>query len=465
MPLPPTADPSQDHTLDASLRSWVPSANDATTDFPPQNLAFCSYIDPASGEAEIGCRIGDQIVRLPVLHDAGLLDDDEHHNHALCDALVMPTLNHLVGLGQSVLSDIRRRVQLFITDGDPGGQPMRRLRKTALFAASDVMFLPPTMPPNYTDFYASIHHATTVGSMFRPDNPLLPNYKFVPIGYHGRASSIVPSGITFPRPKGQTKKDDAPGAPISPPTFGPTTMLDYELEMGMVIAEGNDLGEPISIHNAHKHIAGLTLVNDWSARDFQKWEYQPLGPFLAKNFATSVGDCLVTLDALAPFRTRALARPAEDPAPLDYLLDEADQSHGAFDITLEVAIRSKKMREAGAPAFVISRSNAFAGMYWTLAQLLTHHTSNGCPLQSGDLLASGTISGPGDNERGCLLEATWQGRDSAGKPRPRKPITLPTGEERTFLADGDEVILRGWCEKPGFRRIGFGQCAGMIAEG
>jgi fumarylacetoacetase len=451
-----------DHTLSPNLRSWVESANDPTTDFPPQNLPLCSFINPQTEDAGIGMRIGDKIVQLSVLHDAGLIDDGDHHNHNLCEAVQMPTLNYLLREVPQVLSDLRRRVQNFILEGDAGGQSMRRLRQKALVSADEVMFLPPSMPANYTDFYASVHHATTVGSMFRPENPLLPNYKYVPIGYHGRASSIVPSGITFPRPKGQTKKDDAPGAPFTPPTFGPSAMMDYELEMGVIIAEGNDLGEPIAIKDARKHMAGLTLVNDWSARDFQKWEYQPLGPFLAKNFATSVGDCMVTMDALAPFRCAAYARPAGDPAPLDYLFDEQDQKLGGFDITLEVSIRTKQMREKNMMPFVTCTGRAFREMYWTLAQLVTHHTSNGCPLQPGDLIASGTISGPASSERGCLLESTWQGRDAEGKVKPRKAIELPSGEKRIFLEDGDEVILRGWCEREGYRRIGFGRCAGMI---
>lgn len=460
----PGSDVSMDLTLSANLKSWVESANDPGTDFPPQNLPFCSFIDPETEDGAVGVRIGDQVVNLKTLHDAGVLDDGEHHNHGLCHAVEMPTLNYLVGLGQGVLSEVRRRVQNFLLDGPPGGQPMRRLRQSALHAADEVMFLPPSMPANYTDFYASIHHASTVGSMFRPDNALLPNYKYVPIGYHGRASSIVPSGIVFPRPKGQTKKDDAPGAPFTPPTFGLSQMMDFELELGLIVSEGNELSEPVAIGDAWKQIAGLVLVNDWSARDFQKWEYQPLGPFLAKNFATSVGDCMVTMDALAPFRCGAFKRPAGDPAPLEYLFDASDQEFGGFDVTLEVSVRSKQMREKNMPAMVVCKSNAFKEMYWTLAQLIAHHTSNGCPLQPGDLLASGTISGPGSHERGCLLEATWQGRDSEGKPKPRKPLDLPSGEQRTFLADGDEVIMRGWCEREGYRRIGLGRCVGMIGD-
>jgi fumarylacetoacetase len=313
---------------------------------------------------------------------------------------------------------------------------------------------------NYTDFYASIHHAATVGSMFRPDNPLLPNYRHVPIGYHGRASSIVVSGTEVRRSRGQIPPpDDKPG---QGPTFGPCRMLDYELEVGAFVGPGNNLGEPVPIGRAEDHIFGLCLVNDWSARDIQKWEYQPLGPFLAKNFATTISPYVVALEALEPFRCPAYRRPAGDPRPLDYLYDEQDQARGGFDITLEVWLRSAEMERRGMSPVRLSRSNAFREMYWTFAQMLAHHTSNGCNLQPGDLLASGTVSGTGPAERGCLLELTWQGRGPDAKPLPRKPIELPTGEKRVFLEDGDEVIFKGYCERDGFRRIGFGECRGKI---
>jgi fumarylacetoacetase len=290
---------------------------------------------------------------------------------------------------------------------------------------------------DYTDFYASIHHATNVGAMFRPDNPLLPNYKWVPIGYHGRASSIVVSGTPFKRPSGQTREDQN-----APPVFGPTKRLDYELEVGAIIAGGNPLGSAIPIDEAESHVAGLCLVNDWSARDIQTWEYQPLGPFLAKNFATTISPWVVTLDALEPYRV-PLARAQGDPEPLPYL-----RGGTGFDITLEVWLKTAKMREP-----VRLSRGSFRDMYWTIAQLVTHHASNGCNLRPGDLLASGTVSGPAKESRGCLLELTSRGAE---------PISLPSGEARRFLEDGDEVILRGFCERGGLPRVGFGDCRGSV---
>jgi fumarylacetoacetase len=315
-----------------------------------------------------------------------------------------------------------------------------------LFALSDVEMLLPASVSDYTDFYASIFHATNVGKLFRPDNPLLPNYKYVPIGYHGRASSLIPSGIPVRRPCGQTRDGDAD------PKFGPTKALDYELEVGFYVSGENKLGEAVPIAQAEEHIFGICLVNDWSARDIQAWEYQPLGPFLAKSFATSLSPWVVTMEALAPFRAHAFARPAGDPAPLPYLLDPGDQENGGIDLWLEVALLSPRMREAGIAPVVLGCSN-FRDMYWTMAQMLTHHASNGCNLRAGDLLASGTVSGADKTARGCLLELTSRGKD---------PVTLPTGEQRKFLEDGDEIILRGFCEREGFRRIGLGHCRGTI---
>jgi len=306
----------------------------------------------------------------------------------------------------------------------------------------------PTRVGDYTDFYASIHHASNVGSMFRPDNALLPNYKWVPIGYHGRASSVVPSGTSVRRPSGQSRDDAS-----SPPTFGPSRRLDYELEIGAIIAEGNAIGTPIPIAAAERHVAGLCLVNDWSARDIQAWEYQPLGPFLAKSFATTMSPWIVTLDALAPFRAPTAVRDSGDPAPLPYLDDPDDSEHGGFDIALEVLLTTRRMRDEGAPPWRVS-AGSFATMYWSLAQLVAHHTSNGCNLQPGDLLASGTVSGPTKESRGCLLERTWRGTE---------PLELPTGETRRFLEDDDEVIMRAWCERVGRRRIGFGECRGIVS--
>ena len=305
-----------------------------------------------------------------------------------------------------------------------------------LIKQSEVEMILPCEIGDYTDFYASIHHATNVGSMFRPDNPLLPNYRWIPIGYHGRASSIVVSGTSFHRPKGQTRDDAS-----QPPQFGPTKRLDYELEVGVMIGKGNALGQSVPIDRAEQHILGLCIVNDWSARDVQTWEYQPLGPFLAKNFATSISPWIVTLDALAPFRVDA---PVNDPPPLPYLSPPG----ALYEIALEVWLRSAKMREP----MLVSRGN-FRDMYWTIAQLVTHHASNGCNLRAGDLLASGTVSGTTKESRGCLLERTWRGSE---------PLELPTGEQRRFLEDGDEVIMRAYCEREGATRIGFGECRGTV---
>jgi fumarylacetoacetase len=299
---------------------------------------------------------------------------------------------------------------------------------------------------DYTDFYASVFHATNVGSMFRPDNPLLPNYKWVPIAYHGRASSIVVSGTPVRRPSGQTQTGDAP------PSFGPTRRLDYELELGCYIGGDSELGDSVPISRARDRFFGVCLVNDWSARDVQAWEYQPLGPFLAKNFATTVSPWVVTAEALEPFRIPAFQRPQADPAPLPHLTSDEDQRSGGFDITLEVHLATEKMREQGIAPVRISRGN-FRDMYWTLAQMITHHASNGCNLTAGDLLASGTVSGQAKDARGCLLELTWKGTE---------PLQLPTGETRKFLEDGDEVIFRGYCEREGAARIGLGECRGTV---
>jgi fumarylacetoacetase len=299
---------------------------------------------------------------------------------------------------------------------------------------------------DYTDFYASIHHASNVGSMFRPDNPLLPNYKWVPIGYHGRASSIVPSGHAFHRPRGQFKLPDT-----AMPEFGPTRRLDYELEVGVLIGMPNPLGEPVPIEEAEGHVFGLALFNDWTARDVQAWEYQPLGPFLSKNFASTLSPWVVTLEALAPFRV-PFQRPAEDPSPLPYLDARANTQLGAFDITLEVWLQTEAMRASGSPGQRLMRSN-FKESYWTVAQMVAHHTVNGCNLMPGDLFGSGTQSGPNEGQGGSLLEQTVGGKS---------PLKLESGESRSFLEDGDAVILKGYCETEGFRRIGFGDCAGTV---
>jgi fumarylacetoacetase len=316
-----------------------------------------------------------------------------------------------------------------------------------LVAQGDVELLLPAQVGDYSDAYASIHHATNVGRLFRPDSPLLPNYTYVPIMYHGRASSLVVGGTPVRRPAGQRRPD------TGPPTFGPSANLDYEVELGALIGPGNALGEPLPIGEAGKRIFGLCLVNDWSARDIQRWEYQPLGPFLGKSFATSVGPWVVTLDALAPFRTEAAPRASGDPPPLPYLYDAEDQARGGFAITVTATIRSARMRADGVAALSLSRAS-FADMYWTLAQLVAHHTSNGCNLRPGDLIASGTISGPTPDALGCLLELTAGGR---------VPVALPSGERRVALEDGDEVTLSAFCERQGYAHIGFGTCVGMVA--
>jgi fumarylacetoacetase len=311
----------------------------------------------------------------------------------------------------------------------------------------DAEMLLPASIGDYTDFYASVHHATNVGSMFRPDNPLLPNYKWVPIGYHGRASSIVASGTPIVRPKGQTKDDASPA-----PAFGPTKRLDYELEVGCFVAGRNELGETLPVDAADERIFGLCLLNDWSARDVQAWEYQPLGPFLAKNFATSISPWIVTLDALAPFRAPLAPRAEGDPQPLPHLDCASDRASGGFGLTLEVSIRTRAMRERGMSPEAVSRSSLL-DLYWSFAQMLAHHASNGCNLEPGDLLGSGTVSGAAKASRGCLLELTWRGSE---------PLAFSSGEQRRFLEDGDEVTFRGWCEREGFARIGFGECVGEI---
>ena len=431
-----------DASHDPMVTSWVPSAQAAGTDFPIQNLPL-GVFETADGRVGIGVAIGDQVVDLRVAREAALLGSLPA---AIAAALEATTLNAVIALGRPALSAVRQAVQGMLRADTEAGRAAPRV-PGLLHPMASLRLRLPVEVGDYTDFYASVDHATNVGSMFRPDNPLLPNYRHVPIGYHGRASSIVPTGTPVHRPMGQVS-----AKPEGPPTFAPTARLDYELEVGAVIGAGNPLGTPIPLPEAEAHLAGLVLVNDWSARDVQAWEYQPLGPFLAKNFATTISPWLVTLDALAPYRVPARARTADEPAPLPYLTDGRDQTQGGFAITLEVWIRTARMREAGTPAERLSRGS-FAQMYWTLGQMLTHHASGGCNLRPGDLIASGTVSGPEQSSRGCLLELTWRGAE---------PVTFSNGETRAFLADGDEVILRGWCEAPGRVRIGFGDCRGTV---
>lgn len=440
-------------THDPNMQSWVESANDPATDFPIQNLALCSFERSHDGHTHdhMGVRIGDQVLDVSMLMESGFFDDDE----LLTNCLSIPYWGAIADV-RSTWAPLRRRVQQFLRADSHVGQQGRRLRQKAVSPAADLKFTLPVATFNYTDFYASKHHATNVGSMFRPDNPLLPNYAHVPIGYHGRASSIVISGTDVRRPSGQQSPPDAD--PKAGPTFAPCKMLDYELELALIAGTRSTLGEPIPMSKVHEHMFGLLILNDWSARDMQKWEYQPLGPFLAKNFATSISPYIVTMEALEPFRIPGPERAAGDPDPLPYL---RSSENWGFDITCEVHLQSAQMREKSLPPMLLS-SGSFKHMYWTLAQMLVHHTSNGCNIMPCDLLGSGTISGPEKSSRGCLLELTWDGNGPDNKPKPRSPITLPTGETRTFLTDGDEVIMRAFCQRDAFRRIGFGECRGRI---
>jgi fumarylacetoacetase len=420
-----------DATHDPRLTSWVEDAK-GHPDFPVQNLPL-GIFDPGTG-ARIGIAIGDHILDLGGI--AALLPP------AVLPVLGHTTLNALFALQPADRIALRRCVSQLLSD------PGHRVAVEPCLhpAANCVMHLPAAIG-DYTDFYVGIHHANTIGRQFRPDNPLLPNYKWVPIGYHGRASSVRPSGVPLVRPRGQRKAPDA-----AAPTVGPTQRLDYELELGVWIGRGNALGTTIPIAEAGDHIAGLTLLNDWSARDFQAWEYQPLGPFLAKNFHTTVSPWVVTSEALAPFRIAQPPRPDGDPAPLPYLFDPADQAQGGLAIELEVQLSSAAMREAGVPPMSLSKGPA-SNMYWTIAQIVTHHASNGCNLGVGDLLGTGTISAPDKSGYGSLIEISRGGAD---------PIALPTGETRTFLADGDEVIMLGRAHAEGYVSIGFGACNAAI---
>jgi len=435
-----------DTTNDPKLTSWIESGNDDSCDFPIQNLPYGVFTRTGSDvEPRIGVAIGDQIldVKGAIEHDVLTGLDPKTQ----C-ALYATTLNDFMRLGRDAWTETRRALSALLrTDADSTLKDDAGLREDLLVPMAEAtMHLPATIG-DYTDFYASVHHAANIGSMFRPDNPLLPNYKHLPVGYHGRASSIVVSGTPVRRPMGQLRLSDDEA-----PVFGPCRLLDYEMEMGFFVGPGNDLGRRVPIGEARDHIFGMVVVNDWSARDIQKWEYQPLGPFNAKNFATSISPWVVTMDALDPFRVPGPPREniaGEDPPVLDYLRPADDMS---LDMTCEVAIRSERMRDSGREPMVLSRGN-FREMYWTVAQMLVHHTSTGCNLRPGDLIASGTLSGPAEDSRGSMLERTWRGQ---------KPITLPDGSERKLLADGDEVIMRAVCAKDGARRIGFGECRGIV---
>ncbi len=426
-----------DATHDPALRSWVNTANAADTDFPIQNLPF-GRMRRGDQPWRIGVAIGDQVLDLKLAAEHGVWTDEVT---ALLAPLANGDLNSFMALGATARRKLRHALSKALSEGATAQGPLQ----DCLVPQAGVELGVPCRIGDYTDFYIGIHHATAVGKLFRPDNPLLPNYKWVPIGYHGRASSIVPSGTAIRRPVGQTAGADGPN-------FGPSQRLDLELEVGLLVGKGNELGEPIAIGEAEEHLFGITLFNDWSARDIQGWEYQPLGPFLSKNFGSTISPWVVTMEALAPFRA-PLERPVGDPQPLPYLDDPRNRECGAVDIQLEVRLQTAKMREQGLAAVTISRSGFAQAAYWTPAQLIAHHTVNGCNLQPGDLLGSGTLSGPGRHQAGSLLEMSAAGKE---------PITLANGETRTFLQDGDSLELVGSCSRAGARRIGFGPCVGTI---
>jgi fumarylacetoacetase len=424
-------------TTDPALESWLDVS--PQSDFPIQNLPLGVFRREDDGTGRIGMPIGKRILDLRVVAESGLVDGACNR-----DWLTKPCLNELFAAGRAPLRALRERVSsLLRRDGDPA----LRLANAEFFFVSraDAAMLLPVEIGDYVDFYSSLEHATNLGRLFRPDaEPLLPNWRWMPIGYHGRSGTIVVDGTPIVRPKGQRKPPNA-----ATPIFGPTTMLDVELEVGFIAGRGNRLGEPIRVADALAHIAGFVLVNDWSARDIQAWEYQPLGPFLGKSFATTISPWVVTLDALEPFR---IAGPRQEPQPLDYL---REATSGSYDIKLSMELQTSRMREAGNPPQVVSRTN-YGRLYWNVAQQLAHATVNGARTRAGDLFASGTISGTTPDSCGSLIELTWRGE---------RPIVLANGEERTFLADGDEVTLRGWCEKRGARRIGFGVARGQVTSG
>jgi fumarylacetoacetase len=408
------------------MKSWVESANDPATDFPIQNLPFGVFRRKGSKEKPRGgVAIGDQVFDLAALGiDTG------------------PTLNGIAAAGRPTWRRLRKEISKALSAGG-----FKKSYSKHLLPMKRAELFVPVAIGDYTDFYTGIYHATAIGKLLRPDNPLLPNYKWVPIAYHGRSSSVVVSGTPVVRPMGQVKP-----AGSEAPLFAPSARLDYEVELGFVVGPGNRLGATIAIDEAENHLFGVVLLNDWSARDIQAWEYQPLGPFLAKNFATTISPWVVTFEALEPFRCAAFERDVADPKPLGYLLDEADQKSGGLQIALEMHLSSESMRKAKRLPMRLSRGNA-RDAYWTPAQMLAHHASGGCNLQPGDLIGSGTLSGAAPEAAGSLMELTQAGK---------VPITLPDGETRTFLADGDEVVMRGRCEREGLVAIGFGECRGLV---
>jgi fumarylacetoacetase len=417
----------------SDLRSFIDVP--AGSDFTIHNLPYGVFQPSATAYPRIGVAIGDAVLDLSVLADRGLLGG-RHLGQG--EVFKQPVLNQFMALGRPAWSEARERITSLLREDSPTLRDNQSLRSSAFHPMSRVVMELPTAIGDYTDFYSSREHATNVGTMLRgADNALQPNWLHLPVGYHGRASSVVVSGTDLPRPRGQTKPADA-----ETPVYGPSRLMDFELEMGFFVGPGNRLGEPIPIERAHDHIFGMVLVNDWSARDIQAWEYVPLGPFLAKNFATSISPWVVPMDALEPFRCEGPSQ--DDPEPLDYL-----KSPGpcAYDIELEVLLQSEKMSDPQ----TIATSN-FKYMYWSMCQQLAHHTVNGCNAQPGDLYASGTISGPEKHQRGSMLELSWRGSE---------PIALDNGEERKFLADGDTVILRGYCEADDIR-VGFGEVRGTL---
>jgi len=425
---------------DPTLTSWVAQANEPGSDFPIQNLPFAVFRRKGCDEAfRVGVAIGDQIVDLGAAAGSGVFSGEAAFAAAACgDA----SLNRLMAMGPAIWSALR----LALSRALRTGAPEATILSDKLVSQAEAEYTVPARIGDYTDFYTSVHHATNIGKLFRPDSPLMPNYKWVPIGYHGRASSIGVSGHAFSRPIGQTFP---PGA--TQPKFGPSKRLDYELELGIFIGTGNESGTQVPITEAESHVFGLCLLNDWSARDIQAWEYQPLGPFLSKNFATTISPWVVTLEALAPYRV-PFTRPESDPQPLPYLDSAQQREVGAIDVQLEVCLETEAMRAAGRPGARLSLTS-YRHAYWTIAQMVAHHTVNGCNLQPGDLFGTGTLSGPSLDQAGALIELTAGGK---------QPLSLPDGEQRTFLEDGDLIIMRGWCETAGAARIGFGECRGMV---
>ncbi len=438
--------PITDETHDPSVRSWIDSANRSGTGFPIQNLPFGVCRRRGSSEPPRVCvAIGDFALDVSTCAKKGLLQGSSEQAAAACASAA---LNRLLALGPLHWSALRRELHTILRSDGPRRSDIQDTIEKNLLPLAEAEFFLPAEIGDYTDFYASIYHAFAVGKLFRPEHPLVPNYKYIPIGYHGRSSSIVVSGTNVYRPAGQVRDQHSQQV-----RFGSSGRLDYELEMAFFVGPGNPLGQPIPIADAESHIFGLCLLNDWSARDIQSWESQPLGPFLGKSFCTSISPWVVTLDALAPFRTCAFERAKGDPAPLPHLFSLEDQQNGGIDMTVEVFLSSEQMRREGYTAMRLSRGN-FRDMYWTIAQMLAHHTSNGCNLRPGDLLASGTVSGKSNESFGCLLELGARGLG---------PIQLPTGEMRSFLEDGDEVVLRAICQSSRAVRIGFGECRGLIS--